>query len=147
MRVRLGSDFLAGLLLASCGALGLYIASGYPLGTSTRMGAGFFPLLVSGALLLFGLLTSLKAFVADTPIEGRWGWRPLVLVLLAVAAFALTLRPLGLAAATVLLVGISALGGRGSRPWETALLGVGLALFGSLLFIGGLGVNVRVWPW
>lgn len=147
MRQRFGTDLLAGLLLASFGGIGVWLGSGYALGTAARMGPGFFPLLVSGALLTFGLLTSVVAFVADEPLEGNWALRPLVLVLAAVAVFALVLRPFGLIVAIMALVGVSALGGRGSRLVETALLAIGLSGFAVLLFVKGLGISVRVWPW
>lgn len=138
---------MAGLLLASFGGIGVWLGSGYALGTAARMGPGFFPLLVSAALLTFGLLTSVVAFVSDEPLEGNWALRPLVLVLASVAVFALALRPFGLIVATMLLVGVSALGGRGSRLVETVLLAIGLSGFAVLLFVKGLGIPVRVWPW
>jgi hypothetical protein len=147
MRHRVGTDLLAGLLLAGFGGIGLWLGSGYALGTSARMGPGFFPLLVSGALFAFGLATSVVAILGDEPLEGNWALRPLVLVLAAVGIFALALRPLGLVVATMLLVATSALGGRGSRLVETVLLAIGLAGFAVLLFVKGLGVAVRVWPW
>jgi putative tricarboxylic transport membrane protein len=147
MRQRIGTDLLAGLLLASFGGVGVWLGSGYSLGTAARMGPGFFPLLVSIALLAFGLLTSVVAFVADEPLEGNWALRPLVLVLASVAVFALALRPFGLIVAIMLLVGVSALGGRGSRLVETVLLAIGLSGFAVLLFVEGLGIPVRVWPW
>ena len=147
MRHRLGTDFLAGLLLASFGSIGLWLGSSYSVGTAARMGPGFFPLLVSGALVAFGLATSIAALLADEPVEGGWALRPLVLVLAAIGIFALALRPLGLVVATMLLVATSALGGRGSRLVETVLLAIGVAGFAVLLFVHGLGVAVRVWPW
>ena len=147
MRLRVGTDFLAGLLLAGIGGIGVWLGSGYALGTSVRMGPGFFPLLVSGALVAFGLVTSLKALAVDEPIDRDWPLRPLVLVLAGVAAFALTIRPLGLVVATILLVIVSALGGRGSRPVETVLLALAVAAFGALVFIRGLGIGARIWPW
>ena len=147
MRLRFGTDFLAGLLLAGIGGIGVWLGSGYALGTSVRMGPGFFPLLVSGALVTFGLAASLKALAVDEPIDRVWPLRPLVLVLAGVAAFALAVRPLGLVAATVLLVVVSALGGRGSRPLETVLLAMAMAAFGAIVFVRGLGIGARVWPW
>lgn len=42
-------------MLIAIGAAAVVIARNYPFGTASRMGAGFFPLVLGVALVLFGL--------------------------------------------------------------------------------------------
>ena len=63
------------------------------------------------------------------------------------AVFALTIERLGLMVATVLLVGVASLAGHVGQPLRILALAVGLALFSLAVFVWGLGVTMKVWPW
>ena len=58
MKVELknNKDFLAGLLLLSFGCIGFYLALDYPFGSALRMGPGYFPRVLSGILIAFGVV-------------------------------------------------------------------------------------------
>jgi hypothetical protein len=43
------------------GALGIFMAQDYPMGTALRMGPGYFPIVLSATLILFGSTASYKA--------------------------------------------------------------------------------------
>ena len=76
-------DILAGLIFLGFGAAFGYAATGYPIGTAFRMGPGYFPLLLAGALALLGAAIVVKGFAAAAA-EGEIGpvpWRALVLLL------------------------------------------------------------------
>jgi hypothetical protein len=139
-------DVLAGLLLGGFGALGLWLALDYRLGTAHRMGPGYFPVLLSIALIVFGAATTVRGLLVGEERVRGWTWRGLIGVLFAVVVFAFTLRPLGLAVATVLLIVLGALAGRESRLWEALALAVVMAALAVLIFVRGLGVPFRVWP-
>lgn len=95
---RVSKDAAAGALFLVIGAgFALYAWASLPLGTSFRMGPGFFPLLVAVLLALFGmgiLVTGLR-----TPSEAGHPapWRAVILLSLALVGFGLMVRPLGLA--------------------------------------------------
>lgn len=77
---------------------------------------------------------------------GAFGPRAMFLILLAVVIFGYALKPLGLVLSTVLLIVMSALGGHDFRKKEIVILTIGLALFGVLVFVKGLGLPFNLWP-
>ena len=91
------------------GAIGLYVIAEsltYSLGTPLRMGPGFLPLGLGVLFIIFGALVAIVNDDGDQPAS-RIVWRPFVLVLSAILAFALLIEPVGLLAATAALVFIS----------------------------------------
>jgi putative tricarboxylic transport membrane protein len=91
-----------------------------------------------GHTLLAGLAVGLM-FAA-------FGERSLWVVLFSVVIFGYVLKPLGLVAATVLLVVVSAWGGHEFKWKEVAILSAALAVFSVLSFVHGLGLPMNVWP-
>jgi hypothetical protein len=91
-----------------------------------------------GHTLLSGLAVGLM-FAA-------FGERSLWVVLFSVVVFGYVLKPLGLVAAVVLLVFISAWGGHEFKYKEVTILSVALAIFSVLAFVKGLGLPMNVWP-
>ena len=77
---------------------------------------------------------------------GAFGPRPLFMITLAVVVFGYALNPLGLVVSTVILVVVGALGGHDFRNKEIVILTIGLALFGVLVFVKGLGLPFNLWP-
>jgi hypothetical protein len=113
-------DFYAGLLFVFFGLAALLLARGYPRGTASQMGAGYFPILLGGMLLVFGLILALKSLWGGNKTQ-PWGLRPLFLVLGSVVLFALLVEPLGLVPAMVPLIFISSMGGPEFR-WKEVLI-------------------------
>ena len=91
-----------------------------------------------GHTLLSGLAVGLM-FAA-------FGERSLWVVLFSVVVFGYVLKPLGLVAAVVLLVFISAWGGHEFKYKEVTILSVALAIFSVLAFVKGLGLPMNIWP-
>lgn len=91
-----------------------------------------------GHTLLSGLAVGL--------IFAAFGDRSLWVVLFSVVVFGYILKPLGLVAATVLLVFISAWGGHEFKWKEVAIMSIALAIFSVLSFVHGLGLPMNVWP-
>jgi hypothetical protein len=75
-----------------------------------------------------------------------FGPRAMFVILIAVVIFGYALKPLGLVLAIVLLIVLSALGGHDFRKKEIVILTIGLALFGVLVFVKGLGLPFNLWP-
>jgi hypothetical protein len=93
---------------------------------------------LAGHTLVSGLAVGL--------IFAAFGERSLWVVLFSVVVFGYVLKPLGLVAATILLVFISAWGGHEFKPKEVTILAVALAIFSVLSFVKGLGLPMNVWP-
>jgi hypothetical protein len=140
------TDILGGALLVAFGlGVGFY-AQRYNIGTLTRMGPGFFPAALGFLLALLGLAILLpglrRAGAAPAP-----HWRALVTILVAISAFAFTVRDFGMVPATFLLVGIAALAQNDVRLKRTVVLAAALSALGVIIFARGLGVLLPAFAW
>jgi len=139
-------DLYAGLAFAGFGVVGLAAGRHYPLGTAVRMGPGYFPMVLSGLLLVLGAAIALRAFFSAPGRVGKLSLRPLVLILGAATLFAMLVETAGLAISSVVLVVASSLGGQGARPLEILILSVFLSGLTVAVFILGLGLPLSIWP-
>lgn len=142
------TDAATGLALVVIGLLlREHVAASYDLGTLRRMGPGMVPLGLSMLLSGLGALLALSALLrAPTPLP-ELQLRPFVFVLAAIAAFALTIRLLGLVPAVVLLVGLATLADRDARLGTFLALSAVLATLAFLIFRLGLGMNLPPFRW
>jgi hypothetical protein len=151
LRIASAKDLAAGALLIAAAALFAVLAAGYDMGTSRKMGPGYFPLVLAGLLALLGavlVVRSLRLAGADGGPIGTVPWRALALVVAAPLIFGLTVRGLGMIPALVLVVLASAAASPQSRRIEAVLLAGGLALFCWAVFIKGLGLPLQLLgPW
>ncbi len=145
VKIRSRMDFYAGGIFIFFGIFALVVARDYEMGTTMRMGPGYFPSLLGGILVVIGLIISFQSlWVNGEPIK-PWNFRPL-LILGAVVVFAFMLEPLGLAAAIFALTIISSLGGVEFDFREVIVLYLVLLAMDIGLFIYGLGLPFKVWP-
>ena len=144
--IRSPKDFYAGLLFMAIGLADLVIVRSYPLGTSSRMGPGYFPRILGILLLGLGTLLSLRGFRSGGEAMSRWHWRPLTIVLLSVLVWGLTAQGLGLVVASLALVFMSSVASDEFRWREAVLSGAIQAAAMTALFIYGLGIPLPVWP-
>lgn len=137
-------DVLAGLLLTVLGlALGSNAYLTLDLGTSLRMGPGYFPMVLSGLLILIGMITAFKALgEAPSPIGGV-PWRGLILILLAPIFFGATVRGLGFVPSVAIAIAISVLASRRITLLSALIITSALTLFCVAVFLFGLRLPVR----
>ena len=143
----LRQDFVGGLVVIAVALFAFWQSADLPIGTLGEVGPGMLP---RGLAILLGLLGAL--LVVDSLAEegaplDRWSIRGPVLVLGAVVAFGLTVRPLGLVGAGPLAVIISAFASDEVRWKETILLGVLMTAFCIALFKYALGLPIPLAPW
>jgi len=146
MKIRNPKDFYSGLVFIFFGLLAVIISRDYPLGSAMRMGPGYFPAILGGLLTLMGLTIASRALLLSGDGIKAMAFRPLIMVLVSVVAFALLIRPLGLILATLALVVVSSLGGLEFRVREVLLLYVMLAALAVCLFVYSVGLPIKVWP-
>lgn len=139
-------DILAGALFAAFGVAALVLGAGYPLGSATRMGAGYFPLLLGVALVALGLLLAGAGLFARLLRLPPLAWRPLLAVLGGGTLFALAVERAGLIVATLAAVALARLARAEHDRRETLWLALCLALLAAALFRGALGLPLPVWP-
>jgi Tripartite tricarboxylate transporter TctB family len=145
-RLNLNRELIAGLMFAAFGIAGLWIAADYPRGTALRMGPGYMPVVLCWGLVLLGAVIAIRGVLRTGARLTAWHLRPLILVLVAILAFALLIEPAGLAVATVAIVLIGAAGGREFRFIEALALALALAAGTVALFVYGLKLTMPVWP-
>lgn len=133
-------DFWAGLSLVVTGAGAFAIARGYPMGTTLRMGAGYFPTVLSGLLVAFGVVLVLRAIRSRESIEAAVSWRALIILPIALAAFGFLVDRAGFIPAMLVIVIGSALAGTEFKLLEVLGLAVVLTALSVAVFIYGLGL-------
>ncbi|MCP3473324.1 tripartite tricarboxylate transporter TctB family protein [Bradyrhizobium sp. CCGUVB1N3] len=122
------------------------LAPSYNLGTASRMGAGFFPLILGIVLALIGVVITFKSIVGAEDTVRALNWRGLVCLLGAIVLFGALLRPLGLVLSLIVLVLLGGLANREFRWREGILLAAFLAALSSALFVYALKLPISLWP-
>lgn len=148
MRIRHQKDFWSGVMFLAAGLAFAGFAQRYDLGTAQRMGPGYFPTVLGGLLAVLGLVIAIRGLAREErggKIE-PFHFGTLAVVLGAVALFALLLRPAGLVAALLVLIGVSAYASHEFRVREAIPLALVLVALVLAVFIWGLGMVVPVWP-
>lgn len=141
-------NFFTGLFYLLFGIGVAYVASTYRLGTSTRMGPGFFPLVVAIGLAITGLvllIASVRGHAESTKFEG-FSFRTVFAVLAAVVLFGLLIEPTGLVVTVpVLLVGAAL-----AHPpisWRNIAISIAVLLpMTWVIFVALLGLQLRLLP-
>ena len=115
MKIKSEKDFWSGLMFIVIGIAFAWGATSYSFGSSARPGPAYFPFGLAILLALLGALVLFKALTIETedgePI-GAWAWKPLIVILAAVAVFGWALPHLGMVIALPMLVVWLAAGGR-----------------------------------
>ncbi len=142
--IRNPKDFFAGLLFLIISLGELYIAQDYSMGTARRMGPGYFPVVLGMILTAFALIMIFRALLGKRDVMDSFAFKPLILILGGSLLFAVMVRPIGMFPAIVVMVFLSALGSKASRPLPALLLGLGLAVGSVLAFVKGLGQPIPV---
>jgi hypothetical protein len=142
LEFRNNRDFWAGVMLIVVGAGSVIIARNYAFGTSLRMGPGYFPSVLGGGLVLFGLYLVVVGLKRKEKMEGGDGWslRALVVLPLSLVLFGLLMEHAGFIPALLVLIFGSAAASTEFKLVEVLLLAVGLTAFSVALFIYGLGL-------
>lgn len=144
IRIRSPQDLGSGLLFLAIGLAGAYFSIAYEMGTVARMGPGYLPMALSIGLILFGLVVGAQGFTVDGPEWGATNWRPVIVLLLSIAAFALFIENGGLLVACFAVVVIASFAGSETRWREVVPLAVGLSIFCVLVFVYGLNQSMPV---
>ncbi|MCU0802928.1 MAG: tripartite tricarboxylate transporter TctB family protein [Rhodobacteraceae bacterium] len=142
------ADFAAGLLFIFFGIGFGASALGLEMGTTLRMGPGYFPLVLAVLLILLGLAITATAFRGVGESMGTYAWRGMVFILGAPVFFGLTVRGLGFVPSLFLTTLIAAFAGLKLKPVYALLLAMAVTLFCTLVFSVALGLPFRRFgPW
>jgi hypothetical protein len=148
VQLRNHRDLWAGLMFAVIGIIFMILSKQYSIGTSAKMGPGYFPMVLGGLMTLFGVIIALGAFSGKAQMLklSPVGWREFILLLASVAVFAIALPRLGMVISVALLIMISAIASHEFKLRDTLISIVVLVLLAYGMFVKGLELQFPVWP-
>lgn len=138
LECRHNKDFWAGIMLIATGAATVIIARDYRFGTTLHMGPGYFPSVLGGTLVLFGIYVVAMGLRRNEKIKGSYSLRALILLPSSLVLFGVLMDHAGFIPALVALVFGSAAAGREFKFVEVLLLTVVLTVLSVATFIWGL---------
>lgn len=134
----------AGLVYVAVGTAAVYFGLSLPVGSLTQMGPGFLPralaimLMGLGAILVIGDIWRERSSLVTFRLRS-------LLIPAALISFALLLPTLGLIAALVVLVVLSALAGENFNIRRSLILAAVLSVACWLIFVVFLRLPIRLW--
>jgi len=142
-------DVLAGLVFVAFGLAFAIGATTYEIGSTLRMGPGYFPLVLGGLLVVLGGVIVAKGFVdAEGGSIGTVPWRALGLILGAIVFFGLTVRGLGLVPTVFVATFMSAFASHRTGVVSALVVAAGLTGLCVLVFVVALSLRLPlVGPW
>ncbi len=148
MKIKNFKDFYTGLLFMLFGGAFTWGATRYEMGTAARMGAGYFPFVLGGLLIILGVIVFIRSLAGGSHDRhvSRVALKPMVMMFGSIAAFALLLRPAGMVVSTLAIILISSFASRESRFKETLISAVVLCASCLAIFVYGLNLQIPVWP-
>lgn len=142
--IRSPRNFWSGLTYVIIGAGAIVIARDYGMGTAMKMGPGYFPTVLGGALVLIGGISLTRSFMKAGEPVGRFALKPLALIVGSTLLCGFLLRPAGLVIALPILVFASAWASSRFRWGTAAAIAAGMTAFCALVFTKGLGLPIPV---
>jgi hypothetical protein len=149
VKIKSQRDFFSGLMFIVVGVVFAVGATNYSMGSSAKPGAGYFPLILSVLMAMLGAIVLFKSLTIETeggdPI-GHIAWRPLIVIVVAIAVFGLSITRLGMIATIPILIVITSLAGD-EFGWVGVIANaVVLTVASWLIFIVGLKLTIPMWP-
>jgi len=149
VKIKSQRDFFSGLMFIVVGVVFAVGATNYSMGSSAKPGAGYFPLMLSVIMAILGAIVLFKSLTIETeggdPV-GQIAWRPLVVIVVAIAVFGLTITRLGMIASIPILIVITSLAGD-EFSWPGVIItAIVLTVASWLIFIVGLKLTIPLWP-
>lgn len=169
MKIKSERDFWAGLMFIAVGVTFAIGATNYSMGPacppndpcaaslwarmsqlSAHPGAGYFPLGLSVILAIFGAIVVFESLTIETEGGekiGSFAWKPLFIIVFAIALFGIMLEPIGLLVTVPVLIFISSLAGD-EFHWKGVTVAAIILTIGSwAVFVWGLKLTIPVLPW
>lgn len=146
--IRNPKDVLAGLLFIVLALVFGWQAQLLPMGSSVRMGPGYFPMVLSGLMLFLGIVVLIGGLRSQADAPTGIAWRGLILLTLASLSFGFFMRPLGFLPTLALTVFICTLGSQKFRLTTGLAITAVMVVFSWAVFIWGLGLPIQlIGPW
>lgn len=151
-----GSDHIGAALMIAIGAFVIVTSVGYQVGSLTKMGAGFFPLVLGILLLLTGVAIGLTASPREEPRAGEgqihhhggaFEGRSWLCIVGGLVAFIVLAEYGGMVPASFASVFLAALGDRENSVKQAALIGLAMVAIYIVIFYFGLKLPQPLFRW
>jgi hypothetical protein len=134
-------DFWSGLMLIAIGGGAVFIARNYQFGSSLRMGPGYFPTILGGALVMFGVYFTIQGLRAGAEkLEGSVSLRALIILPLSLVLFGLLIDRAGFIPAMLALIIGSSTASSQFKLVEVLAFAVFMTAMCVIVFIWALGL-------
>jgi hypothetical protein len=139
------NDVGAGAIFIALGLFfGIMTLMELDIGTARRMGPGYFPIMLAGILIVFGLAVAIKGVSHADAVRGPLPWRGMAVLLSVPVIFGLLIRPLGMAPVLLITTFITSFASRRMSLLAAIALSIGLTIFCVVVFSMALGLPLRV---
>jgi len=145
MKITSQEDFWSGVMFIGFGVLAIVIARDYSMGSAMRMGPGYFPTVIGGALIVLGAVIATLGFKLKGEGIGVIPWRAIVLLSAGFAFFAWGIDTVGFVPSLAVLIVLSSLSNRQYKWIEIAIETVVLIAGCWAVFIYGIGLPFPLW--
>jgi hypothetical protein len=146
VRLRAPQDYYGGVMLMAIALFALWASSDLQGMHGFSFGAGTAPRMFGVLLLALGAAVAVIGVVSDGLQLATYHWRGPLFVSLAILAFAVSIRPLGLVVTGLASFLIASLGTSETRWGETLIVGICLTGGCALLFPYVLGLPMPLFP-
>lgn len=149
LHARLARDTVGGLFFAAIGLAFVLGSNHLPMGEAARMASGYFPRLLGYCLIFIGLVISIRGTFSEKKsheIIYRFALKKVLLIGMALLAFAFLLEPAGLWIALSVLVFISSFASEQRSIREALILTVVVDLLVTAVFVGAIGLEINLLP-
>jgi hypothetical protein len=133
-------DFWSGVFFILIGAAAMIISRDYPFGSALRMGPGYFPTVLGGIVVVFGIYVLIKGVINNEKVKGNWSLRALFVLPLSTVVFGIMMENVGFVPALMVLIVVSAMAGKEFKWVEILIMSVVMAAVCTGVFIYGLGL-------
>lgn len=142
------TNLICGLVFIGAGLFFAIQSLGLKIGTSFRMGPGYFPLLLAGLLVVLGLVIFIQSFRKEGEPIGALAWRGMLFILPAPVIFGLTVRGLGFVPSLFLCAFIACFASHRMNVTWALILSLSITVFSVAVFSYALGLPFeRFGPW
>lgn len=133
-------DILSGLMFILVGGGAMFMARDYPFGSALRMGPGYFPTVLGGIMVVFGIWILVQGIIKPLLITRTWSVRALLILPLSALVFGILMEHGGFVPAIFALSVLASTASPEFKIVEQGILAAALTLGAVALFIWGLGL-------
>jgi len=148
-KIKSQEDFWAGLMFIGFGLAAIIVARDYPMGSTMRMGPGYFPTYLGAIMMTLGAIISFRSTMVQGESIRKFGWRGLFLLSLAFYTYGFLIDTLdvGFVLSIAAVVILSTLASREFHWLESLGIAAVLVLGTVAVFIWGLDMPYPLFWW